>query len=109
MILVSSNFCWLQLDRLFVVTVLWESPSDIDARNRALTIVQTASTVWTIFLLMMITALNICLCLDLVLMLRRPFSSHTSRTKWYLLVSLLAALLTTLGYYFEVLAGKGKR
>jgi hypothetical protein len=108
MILVSSNFCWLRLDQLFVTTVFWESTDDFSARVRAIKIVKETSTVQTIFLLMMMTSLNICLCMDLVLMLRRPFSNHTGRTSKYVLISTIVSLLTTILYYFETLEVQGK-
>jgi len=40
--------------------------------------------------------LNICLSIDLVLVVRNPFSSHEKRTSWYVVLSVFCGVLTAI-------------
>lgn len=89
-------YCSLNLDYLLAFTSPWyKNFTPIKAVDYAF---KTKS--YLIFTaVVMINVINICLSIDLIMILRQPFSQHEKRIKWYLLASVLIA---TCGSIFSI-------
>jgi hypothetical protein len=53
--------------------------------------------------------LNYCICIDLILVVRRPLSSHESRVIYYLIFTAIFAVITAvLNVYYELRSDANK-
>ena len=81
----SLSSCSWNLPRLFAETVFFSS--DCAEKLRALKVLTRTGVFSTLFASSTGVGLQICVCVDLILMIKSPFKTKESRMPWYYLFS----------------------
>jgi len=95
----TAYICKFNLPEIYVLTAFWR-PATVEYRLKALLIFYQDSTFIELFGLYFSICLNICLQIDLILMIRNPFKDKSNNIKFYvgicLLVSTVASSICTI-------------
>lgn len=79
----SFMSCRMYIPQVMCWTMFFK-PSTYKCQDRAIKMIFVSSNFWEVFWIMVTLQLNICLCVDLVLMIKYPFQDKQSRMKYYL-------------------------
>ena len=96
------QICNLDMYNVFAYTVFWGNNLEQQLKS-AIILSEFGMSLFQACTVMEIAFLN-CLCLDLNLMLRSPFSKKESRMKWYVFGSIFYATLMVLTPFIELIA-----
>jgi hypothetical protein len=96
-VLISYSVCELHLYELFASTVMFSST--IEDQYRALWILQASKNILAVFLTLLIFLMNTCLAIDMIMMIRYPFSNKAKSIPVYLIYSFSIALGLTISAF----------
>ena len=97
----SLHTCEFGLYKLFSKTVFYSKTGECEDEYRALYILTKSSTQACLFAVNYGFILQICVCVDLILMLKKPFTPKESRMPYYHAAAFLdSAFISTVYTYF---------